>query len=182
MSSSPACFSSEAIAARTTTSAPRSPLIASSDMVDLNPNVFGSRRQGAPEWGSLFFVVDFVLHDNLLATVKTVRRNTMPQVGLPGRRIDRQCRVLQFVVRAAFTATRRCPATLLNSHYILLFGTAHLRRLSILDRQEPATTCFRRAATSGRQMAWSSQPHHPTNYRISCTRPGPREPQQTASP
>jgi len=80
---------------------------------------------------ALFFVVDFGLRHNLLATVETVRRYTVPQMRFSGRRIDRHRRFLQFVVPTALAASRRCPATLLNSHYNLQFTTALLRCHSI---------------------------------------------------
>jgi len=44
----------------------------------------GSLAFAETEMGKeLFFVVDFGLRDNLLATVETVGRNTMPQMRLP---------------------------------------------------------------------------------------------------
>jgi hypothetical protein len=47
----------------------------------------------------LLFVVDNVgLGNDLLATVKTVRRYAMPQVRFTGCRINRQGRLLQLVV------------------------------------------------------------------------------------
>jgi len=81
---------------------------------------------------ALFFVVDFGLRHNLFATVKTVRRYTVPQMRFSGCRVNRHCRFLQLVVPTAHAASRRCPATLLNSHCNLQFTTALLRCHSIL--------------------------------------------------
>jgi len=68
----------------------------------------------------LVVVVDnFRLRDNLLATVETVRRYTVPQVGFTGCRVNRQRGFFQFVVPAARTTRCRGPATLLNSHISL---------------------------------------------------------------
>jgi hypothetical protein len=56
--------------------------------------------------GLLVFVVDdFRLRDNLLATVETVGRYAMPQVGLTRGRVNRQSRFLYLVMPAA-RATR----------------------------------------------------------------------------
>jgi len=80
---------------------------------------------------ALFFVVDFGLGDNLLATVKTVRRYTMPQMRFSGCRINRHRRFFQFVMYASHATSRRCSATFLNSHCNLQFTTALLRCHSI---------------------------------------------------
>ena len=75
-------FDNVAAAARTTTSAPRSPLIASRDMVEWDPTerTVGYPRRPYP--GCLLFVFDLRLLYNLIAAVETVRRYTMAQVRL----------------------------------------------------------------------------------------------------
>jgi len=52
----------------------------------------------------VFFVVNFRLHDDLFATVKTVRRNPMSQVRLTRGWVDGHRRILHFVMRTPHTA------------------------------------------------------------------------------
>jgi hypothetical protein len=74
-------------------------------MVDLVPTLEWShgKRETSP-WRTLFFVVYFGLRDDLLTTVKTVGRYTVPQVRLSGGRIDGQRGILQFVMRTPHAA------------------------------------------------------------------------------
>ena len=66
------------------------------DMTDFVPTKsFGqvARSAGMPEDGErLLFVFNFGLNDDLLATVKTVRRNPVAQMRFSRRRVNRQRR------------------------------------------------------------------------------------------
>ena len=73
---------SVAAAARTTTSAPRSPLIASREIVEWDPTDREAGYPHRPDPGDLLFVFNLRLLYNLIAAVETVRRYAMAQVRL----------------------------------------------------------------------------------------------------
>ena len=107
--------------------------MASIEMIDCFPTVARPHAHREAGMGTaLFVVVDFGLRHNLHAAIETIGRNTVPQVRLSGRRVYRQCRVLQLVMRTPHATTRRCLTTLLNSHCNLLCTAALLRRHCIL--------------------------------------------------
>src|SRR5688500_19748319 len=73
-------------------------------------------RCGTRRSTQLFGVGLVAALDHFLATIKTIGRDAMTGMSFAGRRIDRQCRTIEAVVRAVHAALGRGLSAFLNRH------------------------------------------------------------------